>query len=124
VTLGDLRALIRLTLASASARPDGTLDRWIQSAIRLYSEHFPRRYRATLALSAGTQAYAVPGGLSSRGVISVEYPAGETPPRFLVRVSEASALFGAGGRCYAVRGVAEDDGSGSPSLATGWIVFA
>jgi hypothetical protein len=130
VTLGELRGLLRLTLASASAWPDATLDRWIQSAIRLYSEHFPRRYRATLTLEAGTQAYAVPGGRATRGgldvagVISVEYPAGDTPPRFLVRVTEASALFGAGGRCYALRGVAEDDGSGSPSLAAGYLVFA
>jgi hypothetical protein len=119
VTLGDLRGLLRLTLADATAWPDATLDRWIQAGIRLYSEHFPRRYRAEVALSAGAQAYAVPGALSSRGVISVEYPAGETPPRFLVRVSEAAALFGAGGRCYAVRGVAEEN-----VTASGYIVFA
>ena len=119
MTLAELRALLRLTLSSASAWPDGTLDRWIGGAVRLYSAHFPRRLRAVVALAAGTQAYAVPGGLGAAGVISVEYPAGQAPPRFLRCVAEWSELFGMDAGCYALRGVADDD-----AAAVGYIVFA
>ncbi len=130
MTLSEFRALLRLTLADATAWPDATLDRWIGSAIRMYSAHFPRRLRATLALSAGTQAYAVPGGAGCLGVISVEYPTGsvpggETPPRFLRCVAEWSDLFARGGPCYAVRGgVTGGDGVDDDAPAVGYIVFA
>jgi hypothetical protein len=119
MNLGELRALLRGTLASEASWPDGTLDRWVAAAVRLYSAHFPRRVRAVVALSAGTQAYAIPGGVSAGGVISVEHPAGEVPPQFLRCVAEWSDLFGTGAPCYAVRGVADDD-----ATATGYIVFA
>jgi hypothetical protein len=118
MTLGELRALLRLTLADAAAWPDATLDRWVGAAIRLYSAHFPRRYRVEVALSAGVQAYAAPGGVSVAGLISVEYPAGGVPPRYLRHVARSSALFGAGGACYAMRGVEADD------ACVGWIEFA
>ncbi len=64
MTLGELRAVLRVTLADATAWPDPTLDGWVQAAIRLYSAHFPRRLRAELALEAGTQAYEAPGGFA------------------------------------------------------------
>jgi hypothetical protein len=147
MTLAELRALIRLTLSSATAWPDATLDRWIAGAVRLYSAHFPRRLRATITLAYGTQAYAIPGAVDAAGIISVEYPArqapaGQTPPRFLRCVAEWSDAFAGGGyptgdsfahgdsfargdsfacgeACYAVRGVADTDTS-----AAGYIVFA
>lgn len=119
MTLAELRALLRLTLASAAAWPDATLDRWIGAAIRLYSAHFPRRLRAEVALATGTQAYAISGGLDAWGVISVQYPASEVPARFLRQVLESSPAFGAGGQCYALRGVGSDDTS-----SVGVIVFA
>ncbi len=40
MNLGELRALVRLTLASAAAWPDATLDGWIGQGIRLYGAHF------------------------------------------------------------------------------------
>lgn len=119
MTLAELRALVRLTLADATAWPDATLDRWIGAAIRLYGAHFPRRLRATVALASGVQAYAVPGGVDVRALISVEHPAGRVPPRFLRPVSEWSAAFAAGEPCYAVRGVAD-----SETAAVGYLLFA
>lgn len=119
MTLAELRSLVRLTLSNATEWPDATLDRWIGAAIRLYSAQYPRRLRATIPLAEGTQAYAVPGSVDVRGLISVEYPSGRVPPRYLACVSGWSDRFGAGGACYAVRGVAEDVTS-----AVGYIVFA
>ncbi len=40
MNLGELRALVRLTLASTAAWPDATLDGWIGQGIRLYGAHF------------------------------------------------------------------------------------
>ncbi len=119
MTLGELRALLRLTLSDATAWPDATLDRWVQGAVRLYSAHFPRRLRAELALSAGTQAYALPGGLGAGRIIAVEHPVGLLPPRFLACTAEWSDRFVAGDACYALRGAAE-----SESAANATIVFA
>jgi hypothetical protein len=82
-TLADLRAQCRALLASTADWPDATLDRFIADAIRTYSAEFPRRRRHTLNLVTGTQAYALPGGHGFLGLLSVEYPAGESPPRFL-----------------------------------------
>jgi len=120
MNLGEVRALCRLTLADATKWPDASLDHWIRAAIRLYSAHFPRPWRGEIELVTGTQAYSVPGGLDVSAVLSVEYPAGESPPRFLRCVPEASALFAAAGQAYALRGVDED----STAAEVGRIVFA
>lgn len=122
MTLAELRALLRLTLSSAAAWPDSTLDNWIGSAIRLYSAHFPRRLRTTISLAYGTQAYAVPGSTEVRGLISVEYPSGQSPPRLLRCMSEYSEAFAAGGACYALRGVGADDTSAVASLVFAEVV--
>ena len=43
MTLAELRALIRLTLASVERWPDATVDAWIGAGIRLYGAHFGER---------------------------------------------------------------------------------
>jgi len=122
-TLTALRAQCRLLLASTTAWPNATLDAFIADAIRAYSAELPRVYRNTLALTTGTQAYALPGAHGFLGVVSVEYPAGEDPPEFLYPVAEWSAEFGAGAEVYALRGVADNLAIESDTSA-GWIVFA
>ena len=40
MTRAELRALIRLTVGSATRWSDATLDQWIAAAVRLYGAHF------------------------------------------------------------------------------------
>lgn len=122
-TLSDLRTACRLVLASAADWPDETLDDWIADAIRFYSADFPRRLRATLALTTGTQTYPLPGGHACLGVLSVEYPAGEDPPRYLAQVPEWSREFASGGPFYALLAV-PDDSAPEEDVAAAWLAFA
>ena len=110
-TLAALRARCRLVLPSTEDWPNDSLDAWIGDAIRFYSNEFPRLIRHTLTLATGTQVYALPADCLV--AVQVEYPAGEHPPRLVARATEDSAAFQAGGRVYAVRGVAAEDTHGS-----------
>jgi hypothetical protein len=123
VTLLDLRRQIRSGLASVEDWPDSALDRWIQDALRFYTLEFPRRLRHTLTLTTGTQAYALPGGHGYQALLAVEYPAGESPPRFLRRADEWDPAFGAGSDVYALRGV-DDTTAIDADVIAGSIVFA
>ncbi len=107
-TLADLRADCRSLLASTADWPDETLDGWIADAIRFYSADFPRLLQATIALTTGTQTYPLPGGHGCLGVLSVEYPAGEDPPRYLTPAPRWSREFASGGPVYALLGVPDD----------------
>lgn len=104
MTLGELRALCRLSLADATDWPNATVDAWIIAGIRLYSAHFPRHVRAALELIVPAVGYVLPGGYEHVALLSVEYPAGEDPPRFCRLVAEGSAEFASGGDFYALRG--------------------
>jgi hypothetical protein len=110
-------------MTDATAWPNATLDAWIQDAIRFYSLEFPRRWRYTLSLTTGTQAYALPGGHGFMGVQSVEYPSGQDPQEYVTQVEERSAEFASGGDYYALRGVADTTAIESDTAA-GTIVFA
>ena len=122
-TLTTLRAALRLALPDATAWPNNTLDGWIADAIRFYSLEFPRRWRYTLSLTTGTQAYSLPGGHGFMGIDSVEYPSGETPQEYVEQVAERSAEFASGGDYYALRGVTDSTAIESDTAA-GTIVFA
>ena len=122
-TLTTLRAALRLALPNATAWPNATLDAWIADAIRFYSLEFPRRWRYTLTLTTGTQAYALPGGHGFMSVESVEYPSGSSPPEFVQQVEESSAQFASGGDYYALRGIADTTAIASDTAAA-TIVFA
>ena len=122
MTLAELRALLRVTLADATAWPDATLDRWIAGAVRLYSAHFPRRLRAVLALSAGTQAYAVPGGLGAAGRDLGRVPGGPGAAAVPPVCAGVVGAFAAGGR-----GATPSAGwrtTTTSAAAVGYIVFA
>lgn len=122
-TLADLRARCRLLLASTAAWPDATLDGFIQDAIRFYSAEFPRLWRHSLSLVTGTPAYDLPGHFGLVEVASVEYPAGQTPPAFLVQVEEWDPDFQAGDAVYALRGIDDSTAPGDEE-AVGQIVLA
>jgi len=96
--------LCRLSLADTTGWPNATLDAWIIAGIRLYSAHFPRHMRAAVELVSDVEAYVLPGGYECQALLSVEYPAGEDPPRFCRLVAEGSAEFASGGDYYALRG--------------------
>ncbi len=124
VTLAGLRGQVRTFVRSAADWSDDDLDRFIADAIRAYSAEFPRQWRHVLTLTTGTQSYALPGGHGFFGVVAVEYPVGEDPPRFLDRVEEWSGYFGAGGAAYALRPGAADDVDATADGDAGVIVFA
>jgi len=104
MTLAELRALCRLSLADTTDWPNATVDAWIIAGIRLYSAHFPRHLRAAVELVTETVAYVLPGGYEIQALLSVECPAGESPRRFCRLVAEDSAEFASGGDFYALRG--------------------
>lgn len=123
LTLADVRALVRRGQADATAWPDASIDAWIGQAIRLYSAHFPRCWRCALDLITGTPAYDLPGGHGFAGVVAVQYPVAQEPPRYLGPAAEWSARFQTGGPVYALRGVATG-GAAESDTAAGQIVFA
>jgi hypothetical protein len=122
-TLATLRAACRKVLASTDDSPDGTLDAFIQDAIRFHSATFPRRWRHTITLATGTQAYAVPGAHGFLGILSVECPTGQTPQSFLEEVAEWSDRFQNKEDVYAVRGISDSTAIESDTAAA-TIVFA
>ena len=117
-TLATLRTQCRTLLASTADWPDATIDAFIRDAIRFYSHEFPKRWRHTMALVTDQQSYPLPAGAAS--VISVEYPAGQRPLRFLERSSPWAPGFERGAVAYALRGV--DDAAGGAEI--GEILFA
>lgn len=82
------------TLAELAARAQAALDdvaggtwsaervrAWCLEGVRAYSQHYPRTRSTTLTTSAGQQTYALPA--DALGVLGVEYPTGQSPPRLL-----------------------------------------
>lgn len=122
-TLLDLRNQIRSVLASTTDWPDSYLDRWIHDSVRLYSAQFPRRWRYTLSLTTGTQAYPLPGGHGLQAILSVEYPTSEDPQSFLDLVEEHSDAFQHADDVYALRGVPDTTAIDSDT-AVAYLVFA
>ena len=122
-TLADLRAQIRLVLASTDDWANATLDKFIADAIRFYSAEFPRRWRYSQAMTTGTQAYNVPGAHGFQQILSVEYPTGEDPQSFLTEVNEWDSDFQNAGDVYALRGISDITAIESDTAAA-TIVFA
>jgi hypothetical protein len=123
-TLSDLRTALRLALPDLTAWPNASLDAWVQDAIRFYSLEFPRRWRHTQSLTTGTQAYDLPGGHGFSSILSVEFPAGQDPPKYVAQVEEDSPQFASGGDFYALRGVSDAIADQKDDTAAGYIVFA
>jgi len=105
LTLADLRAQCRLTLASTGDWPNATIDKWIADAIRLYSARFPRLWNHTQAMTTGTQKYNLPGGHGFFGIVAVEYPADQDPPTYLLPSDPWSSDFQSEDDVYAIYAV-------------------
>ena len=123
ITLAELRAQCRAFLTSETVWPDAKMDIFINDGIRHYSNSFPRRLRYSLALTTGTQGYALPGGHGFVRLAAVEYPGGEDPPVYLQQVNPWAAAFANQRDVFAVETVT-DDVAGDVDTAFGQIVFA
>lgn len=119
--LTDLRALIRVTVADTTEWPNASLDAWIAQAVHFYSAHFPRRWRNTLTLTTGAQAYALPGGHGFLSLLAVQYPSTEYV--FLRQANEWDAAFENQDEVYALRGPADSTAVNADDSA-GLLVFA
>ncbi len=65
--------------------------KWINDAVRDYSNHFPRTKTDSIALTTGTSEYDL--DIDFLGVLSVEYPDGEDPREYLLRRAYTDAEF-------------------------------
>lgn len=86
-TLAQLadRAQNALNDAGAGTWTQAVVEEWCRDAIRDYSHHFLRTDEDTITCTAGTHYYKL--NADYRGIISVEYPAGQDPPQYLTRLS-------------------------------------
>jgi hypothetical protein len=95
MTRAVLRALCRESLSDLATWPDSTVNAWITDAIRDYSNYFPYTTYLSKSCVTGTKEYDLSssGAIVIYDLVSVEYPTGEDPVRFLSRVSRQSAVF-------------------------------
>lgn len=70
---------------------DDQLQDFINRAVADLSQHFPRRIAHTLTTTAGKHAYNLPQ--NTLAVLSAEYPAGQSPPRYLRRRAAVDHAF-------------------------------
>lgn len=84
-TLSDLRLRCRRLIGDVQGNvfSDEQLNDWIYTASMDLSLHFPRQKTVELIPSPSIHAYDLSDDFL--GVLSVEYPAGETPPRYLTQ---------------------------------------
>ncbi len=87
ITLTQLRIQIRHTITSITEWPNDALTTWIQDAIRDYSSHFPFIWKNELSLTTGTQTYNLPNDNPITAVLSIQYPASQSPPAYLIKVT-------------------------------------
>jgi len=99
VTAQNLIDLAQTALddAGATTWSEAEVLAWLNEGIREYSQHLPRELSAEIAAVADTREYALPW--NTLAVHSVEYPADEQPPVYLLRISYQSLRW-ASGRYY------------------------
>jgi len=67
------------------------IDDWINRAIEDLSVHFPWYTDYTISTAANKHTYDLETYI--KGIVSVEYPTGQTPPRYLQRKAYTEANF-------------------------------
>lgn len=92
-TLQNLIDRIQNQLAdSAEATwPEATLEEWIETALAEYTQHFPRQRVTTISDTVDVQEYDLPADFLE--AITVEFPVGEEPRRYLKRKPITDADF-------------------------------
>lgn len=92
-TLTELADVIQIHLSDSAADTwsQANIEQWIRDAIKEYSIHFPRVLSATINCQQDIRIYDLPADFYD--TLSVEYPAGEDPPRFLRRLTRKHSLF-------------------------------
>lgn len=91
---GSLNSFVNRCQVFLNDELDSTWDteiiaNFLNDAIRDYSQHFPRVKSTAINCSDDDNDYDLPADLL--GVISVEYPAGEDPPAYLIRKTRTAA---------------------------------
>jgi hypothetical protein len=84
-TLTELtdRAQNAINDAAAGTWSQAVIQQWCRDAVADYSTHFLRFEEQTINCVTDQHYYALAN--AQRGIISVEYPYGEDPPRYLAR---------------------------------------
>lgn len=92
-TLAELANRVQGTVGDETAVEwsQAQIEAWCLEGIRDYSQHFPRTKRTTIAAADDDREYDLPDDF--RKVISVEYPAGEEQPNYLVERSRLAERF-------------------------------
>lgn len=85
-TRAQFRAQIRGWVVDTTFYTDAMVNLWINSAIWEYSQHFPRVLGQTFNAASIIQNGGYPLDDNVIGVLSVEYPAGQFPIKYLTRV--------------------------------------
>ena len=67
------------------------IDDWINQAVRDLSIHFPRISTYSITTALGDHTYDLDTYV--KGIVSVEYPVNQNPPRFLARKSYTDPTF-------------------------------
>ena len=92
-TRAEFRSVLRETLTDRAIWPDTLLNIWINNAIQDYSNYFPRRAETTLACVAAQRVYSLTALSGIQGILAVEYPKDESPPRYLARRPETGSFL-------------------------------
>lgn len=114
---GGFAALVARCMAALADAGEATwtaaqVAAFLNDAIRDYSVHFPRLRQAALSLSAGANRVELPADFT--GLLAVERPPGQQPPRYLARRAFTWPDFWTCGGWYDV--VAREDGHGRSEL--------
>jgi hypothetical protein len=96
ITRADLRAAMRTLLTNTATWPDASINSWIADAVRDYSTYFPRTIELIDDCTAGVRSIAVGSSDTFQGIVSVEYPYGLTPARYLRRKNSQDPDFDGG----------------------------
>lgn len=94
-TLGQFRSGLRTVLADPAQWRDSLLLQWTQEALEDFSQALPFRDVAAIAADAGVRQYLLNDLTQERlqDILAVEFPAGLSPRRFLVRREERHPAF-------------------------------
>ena len=89
----ELRKVIREILSDNVSWPDSSINAWINEALRDFSNYFPRITSQDINCTQDDRTYSLYECEGLREVLSVEFPQGDDPPRFVSRLSEKSPNF-------------------------------